>query len=54
MRLMLAAALVWIELVPNIFAQYRFMPLRWSSLAVALANLAWLMPVFLASPTPSR
>ncbi len=39
--------LAWIACVPYIFAQYRLMPLRWSSLAVALANLVWLGP-FLA------
>ena len=33
--------------VPYIFAQYRLMPFKWSSLAVALANLVWLGP-FLA------
>ncbi len=39
--------LMWIGFVPFIFAQYRLMPFKWSSLAVALANLFWLGP-FLA------
>jgi apolipoprotein N-acyltransferase len=37
----------WIGFVPYLFAQYRLMPFKWSSLAVALANLLWLGP-FLA------
>ncbi len=39
--------LMWVGFVPYIFAQYRLMPFKWSSLAVALANLFWLGP-FLA------
>jgi apolipoprotein N-acyltransferase len=39
--------LMWVAFVPYIFAQYRLMPFKWSSLAVALANLFWLGP-FLA------
>ncbi len=39
--------LMWISSVPYLFAQYRLMPFKWSSLAVALANLLWLGP-FLA------
>ena len=39
--------LAWIGFVPFVFAQYRLMPFKWSSLACALANLLWLGP-FLA------
>jgi apolipoprotein N-acyltransferase len=39
--------LAWVGFVPFLFAQYRLMPFKWSSLAVALANLLWLGP-FLA------
>lgn len=39
--------LAWMGFVPYLFAQYRLMPFKWSSLAVALANLIWLGP-FLA------
>ncbi len=39
--------LMWISFVPYLVAQYRLMPFKWSSLAVALANLLWLGP-FLA------
>jgi apolipoprotein N-acyltransferase len=39
--------LAWVGFVPYVFAQYRLMPFKWSSLAVALANLLWLGP-FLA------
>ena len=39
--------LMWVAFVPFVFAQYRLMPFKWSSLAVALANLLWLGP-FLA------
>lgn len=39
--------LMWVAFVPYLFAQYRLMPFKWSSLAVALANLVWLGP-FLA------
>ena len=39
--------LVWVGFVPFVFAQYRLMPFKWSSLAVAVANLLWLGP-FLA------
>jgi hypothetical protein len=38
---------MWVGFVPYLFAQYRLMPFKWSSLAVALANLLWLGP-FLA------
>ena len=31
--------LAWIGFVPYVFAQYRLMPLKWSSGAVAMANL---------------
>lgn len=40
--------LAWVGFVPYLFAQYRLMPFKWSSLAVALANLFWLGP-FLAA-----
>ncbi len=40
--------LVWIGFVPYVFAQYRLMPLKWSSGAVALANLVWLGPFLYA------
>jgi apolipoprotein N-acyltransferase len=40
--------LMWVGFVPYLFAQYRLMPFKWSSLAVALANLLWLGP-FLAA-----
>lgn len=40
--------LAWVGFVPFLFAQYRLMPFKWSSLAVALANLLWLGP-FLAA-----
>ena len=36
--------LAWVALVPYLFAQYRLIPLRWSSLAAATANLLWLGP----------
>ncbi|HLF73249.1 MAG TPA: hypothetical protein VI524_02795, partial [Anaerolineales bacterium] len=39
--------LMWVGFVPYLVAQYRLMPFKWSSLAVALANLVWLGP-FLA------
>ncbi len=39
--------LAWVGFVPYILAQYRLLPNKWSSLAVALANLFWLGP-FLA------
>lgn len=39
--------LMWVGFVPYLFAQYRLMPFKWNSLAVALANLLWLGP-FLA------
>src|SRR3989304_5117316 len=39
---------MWVGFVPFLFAQYRLMPFKWSSLAVALANLLWLGP-FLAA-----
>ena len=39
--------LIWVGFVPFVFAQYRLMPFKWSSLAAALANLLWLGP-FLA------
>ena len=39
--------LMWVGFVPFVFAQYRLMPFKWSSLAVALALLFWLGP-FLA------
>lgn len=39
--------LIWVGFVPFIFAQFRLMPFKWSSLAVAVANLIWLGP-FLA------
>ena len=39
--------LMWVGFVPYVFAQYRLMPFKWSSLAVALASLFWLGP-FLA------
>ncbi len=39
--------LMWVSFVPYVVAQYRMMPFKWSSLAVALANLLWLGP-FLA------
>src|SRR3989338_4708101 len=39
--------LMWVAFIPYVFAQYRLMPFKWSSLAVALANLLWLGP-FLA------
>ena len=39
--------LMWVAFIPFVFAQYRLMPFKWSSLAVALANLLWLGP-FLA------
>jgi len=39
--------LMWVGFVPHVFAQYRLMPFKWTSLAVALANLVWLGP-FLA------
>lgn len=39
--------LMWVAFVPHVFAQYRLMPLKWSAVAVAVANLVWLGP-FLA------
>jgi apolipoprotein N-acyltransferase len=39
--------LMWVAFIPFIFAQYRLMPSKWSSLAVALSLLFWLGP-FLA------
>jgi len=39
--------LMWVGFVPYVFAQYRLMPFKWSSLAVALTSLFWLGP-FLA------
>jgi apolipoprotein N-acyltransferase len=39
--------LMWLGFVPYIFAQYRLMPFKWSSLAVSLSILFWLGP-FLA------
>ncbi len=39
--------LVWVGFVPYVFAGYRLMPFKWSSLAEALAALFWLGP-FLA------
>ncbi len=39
--------LTWIGFVPYLYAQYRLMPFKWTSLAVAIANLCWLGP-FLA------
>lgn len=39
--------LAWVGFVPYLVAQYRLMPFKWSSLALALANLLWLGP-FLA------
>ena len=39
--------LAWIGLIPCLIAQYRFFPVKWSSLAPALAILFWLGP-FLA------
>ena len=39
--------LMWVGFVPFVFAQHRLMPFKWSSLAVAVANLFWLGP-FLA------
>jgi apolipoprotein N-acyltransferase len=39
--------LMWVGFVPFVFAQHRLMPFKWSSLAVAVANLLWLGP-FLA------
>ena len=38
---------MWVAFIPYIFAQYRLMPSKWSSLAVALSLLFWLGP-FLA------
>ncbi len=40
--------LAWIGFVPYVFAQYRLMPFKWSSAAVALANLVWLGPFLYA------
>lgn len=40
--------LAWIGFVPYVFAQYRLMPLKWSSGAVAMANLVWLGPFLYA------
>ena len=37
--------LMWVGLVPYLYAQYRLMPLRHSGLAVAIADLAWLWPM---------
>ena len=39
--------LAWFACIPYLFAQYRLMPLKWSSLAISLAMLVWLGP-FLA------
>jgi apolipoprotein N-acyltransferase len=39
--------LAWFGLVPALLAQYRFLPARWSSLAVAIYAAVWLGP-FLA------
>jgi apolipoprotein N-acyltransferase len=36
--------LAWIAFVPYLFAQYRLMPRKWSSLAPAIALLLWLGP----------
>ena len=39
--------LAWIGLVPALLAQYRLLPLKWSSLAQAIFGAIWLGP-FLA------
>ncbi len=36
--------LMWIGFIPMFIAQYRLMPRKWSSVAVAIANLVWLGP----------
>ena len=36
--------LMWVGFIPMLVAQYRLMPRKWSSLAVAIANLVWLGP----------
>src|SRR5512136_1993078 len=36
--------LAWVALVPALFAQYRLIPQRWSSLATAMYGLFWLGP----------
>ena len=36
--------LMWIGFIPMLIAQYRLLPRRWSSLAVAIADLVWLAP----------
>jgi apolipoprotein N-acyltransferase len=36
--------LVWVAFVPYLFAQYRLLPCKWSSLAPATAMLLWLGP----------
>ena len=36
--------LAWVALVPSVIAQYRLLPKKWSSLAVALYILFWLGP----------
>jgi len=36
--------LIWVGFVPYLFAQHRLLPLKWSSLAIAIAMLLWLGP----------
>jgi len=37
--------LMWVGFIPMLFAQYRLMPRRWSSLAVAITDVVFLGPL---------
>ncbi|MCP4541036.1 MAG: hypothetical protein GY832_28200 [Chloroflexi bacterium] len=39
--------LMWVALVPCLYAQYRLMPLRYSSVAVTIRDLVWLWPMLM-------